>query len=336
MTLHPNTELNQLTHVGQESMAGAGDAAKEFLEQEKERLEKRRRNLEVQLKSIIDHHAASKDTLTKILNTEKDALHQKILDRRAKFKARRIASKAATKVVPNTPQRASDDPTSMERRPSQQKKNKNKNKNKKVQFHNEQAKGAWTKATEMTSHESITNIHSMMNAINLQTSMVEMTTNMLFELIGYYGHGEEQLDQKIQLFITTQVKEHGVDVPRDAEGNTLLIAAVRFHNIGAAKYIMSIGQADPSCHNNEGATALHYAAAAGDMPMITVLLKRHRDAVNFVGRRDARGLTAAAYAATNGHTNIVDELGGIGKTLLFVGYDLFFFIHLFFYSSFFT
>ena len=194
-------------------MAGAGDAAKEFLEQEKERLEKRRRNLEVQLKSIIDHHAASKDTLTKILNTEKDAMHQKILDRRAKFKARRIASKAAmfvnkkdsqdsggrtgTKVLPvkgmshNTPQRASDDPTAIDRRPSQQnKKNKKKkNKNKQVKFHNEAAKGAWMKATEMTKHESVTNIQTMMSAINLQTSMVEMTTNMLFELIGYYGKG---------------------------------------------------------------------------------------------------------------------------------------------------
>jgi len=81
---------------------------------------------------------------------------------------------------------------------------------------------------------------------------------------------------------------------------------------------MSVGQADPSCHNNNGATALHYAAAAGDMKMIKILLKRHRDSVDFIGRRDSRGLTAAAYAATNGHTNIVDELGGIGKTLLFL------------------
>ena len=45
------------------------------------------------------------------------------------------------------------------------------------------------KATEMTKHESVTNIQTMMSAINLQTSMVEMTTNMLFELIGYYGKG---------------------------------------------------------------------------------------------------------------------------------------------------
>ena len=44
-----------MANVGKESMMGAGDAAKEFLEQEKERLEKRKRNLEVQLKTIIDH-----------------------------------------------------------------------------------------------------------------------------------------------------------------------------------------------------------------------------------------------------------------------------------------
>merc|ERR1712166_1188185 len=61
------SELKSMANVGKESMMGAGDAAKEFLEQEKERLEKRKRNLEVQLKTIIDHHDASKDTLTKLL-----------------------------------------------------------------------------------------------------------------------------------------------------------------------------------------------------------------------------------------------------------------------------
>ena len=49
-----------MANVGKESMMGAGDAAKEFLEQEKERLEKRKRNLEVQLKTIIDHRKYSK------------------------------------------------------------------------------------------------------------------------------------------------------------------------------------------------------------------------------------------------------------------------------------
>ena len=49
------SELKSMANIGKESMMGAGDAAKEFLEQEKERLEKRKRNLEVQLKTIIDH-----------------------------------------------------------------------------------------------------------------------------------------------------------------------------------------------------------------------------------------------------------------------------------------
>merc|ERR1712166_214041 len=82
------SELKSMANVGKESMMGAGDAAKEFLEQEKERLEKRKRNLEVQLKTIIDHHDASKDTLTKLLMVEKDRVHQRILDRKAKKLAR--------------------------------------------------------------------------------------------------------------------------------------------------------------------------------------------------------------------------------------------------------
>jgi len=81
-------ELKSMKNVGKESMAGAGEAAKEFLANEQKRLEKRKRNLEVQLKTIIEHHDASKDTLTKMLNAKKGNVHQRVLERRARKKER--------------------------------------------------------------------------------------------------------------------------------------------------------------------------------------------------------------------------------------------------------
>jgi hypothetical protein len=81
-------ELKSMKNVGKENMAGAGEAAKEFLANEQKRLEKRKRNLEVQLKTIIEHHDASKDTLTKMLNAKKGNVHQRVLERRARKKER--------------------------------------------------------------------------------------------------------------------------------------------------------------------------------------------------------------------------------------------------------
>ena len=50
---------------------------------------------------------------------------------------------------------------------------------------------------------------------------------------------------------------------RDEDGNTMLIAAVRYSNLGAVKLILNVGEADVTLSNSKGATALHYAAAAG-------------------------------------------------------------------------
>merc|ERR1711865_855965 len=128
--------------------------AKEFLEQEKERLEKRKRNLEAQLKTIIDHHDASKDTLTKLLMVEKDRVHQRILDRKAK-KLARTANFAKT-------------------------------------------------AAELTGRTSVTHVNSMMQAIHLQQEAVEMTAELLFDMLGYYGaEGEHNVfDEQIQTFMS--------------------------------------------------------------------------------------------------------------------------------------
>ena len=59
------------------------------------------------------------------------------------------------------------------------------------------------------------------------------------------------------------------------EGNTLLIAAVRYKNVEATRLLLNVGHSEPSCHNKKGNTALHYAAASGNVQIVNLLLKKN-------------------------------------------------------------
>ena len=261
--------------------------------------------VEVQLKTIIDHHDASKSTLTTMLKNKKDKVHQAVMERRAKAAMRKrehgksprnknINKSNNTHVVPAATD--IEEGRAVERRVS----------------------GAWQKAKALTTHTSVTHVGSMMQAIQLQAQTVEMTTEVLFEMLGYYGEGEKLVDQKIEAFI----QEHtggkgggGIDVPRDAHGNTLLVAAVRFQNTKAVQLLLDKGGADPTSSNHNGQTALHYAGASGNLPIVNMLI--HEMSLNeqreqqFVQAQDVNGHTAASYAASNGHLPLVEVLGGL-------------------------
>merc|ERR1712166_801620 len=313
------SELKSMANVGKESMMGAGDAAKEFLEQEKERLEKRKRNLEVQLKTIIDHHDASKDTLTKLLMVEKDRVHQRILDRKAKKLARTAnfaktqgGSGVRTKIKPvimNTPQHTRHSAP------------ENAQKNSSRRHSHIDLQNGWKKAAELTGRTSVTHVNSMMQAIHLQQEAVEMTAELLFDMLGYYGaQGEHNVfDEQIQTFMSEHSSNHGIDVPRDEQGNTLLIAAVRYKNVAATRLLLNVGHSEPSCHNKKGNTALHYAAASGNVQIVNLLLQKNlktTTATNntYMQTKDQHGVTAAGYAARNGHVALIDLLGGLNGT----------------------
>merc|ERR1711865_693375 len=318
------SELKSMANVGKESMMGAGDAAKEFLEQEKERLEKRKRNLEVQLKTIIDHHDASKDTLTKLLMVEKDRVHQRILDRKAKKLARtanfaktvgtvgsqgRGGARTKIKPVMNTPQHT--------RHSAPENLQKNSRRHSHIDLQN-----GWKKAAELTGRTSVTHVNSMMQAIHLQQEAVEMTAELLFDMLGYYGaEGEHNVfDEQIQTFMSEHSSNHGIDVPRDFEGNTLLIAAVRYKNVAATRLLLNVGHSEPSCHNKKGNTALHYAAASGNVQIVNLLLQKNLNTTTatnnttYMQTKDQHGVTAAGYAARNGHVALIDLLGGLNGT----------------------
>ena len=82
-------ELNNLANVSTESTTGISKEAQEFLLEEKERLARRKQNLEVQLKSILESHNSQKDHFNRMIQNEKDRVHERLLKRRAKAEARR-------------------------------------------------------------------------------------------------------------------------------------------------------------------------------------------------------------------------------------------------------
>ena len=152
----------------------------------------------------------------------------------------------------------------------------------------------------------------MMEAIQLHAQNVETTAEVLFELLGYYGQGEATVDAQVTKFVQEHTRNHGIDVARDNEGNTLLIAAVRFQNVQAVDLLLG-GDADPTVPNAKDATALHYAAASGNGQIVALLLggSAGGEQAAFVGMRDNTGHTAASYAAQNGHAALIERLGGL-------------------------
>ena len=152
----------------------------------------------------------------------------------------------------------------------------------------------------------------MMEAIQLHAQNVETTAEVLFELLGYYGQGEATVDAQVTKFVQEHTRNHGIDVARDNEGNTLLIAAVRFQNVQAVDLLLG-GDADPTLPNAKDATALHYAAASGNGQIVALLLGGGAggEQAAFVGMRDNTGHTAASYAAQNGHAALIERLGGL-------------------------
>ena len=159
----------------------------------------------------------------------------------------------------------------------------------------------------------------MMEAIQLHAQNVETTAEVLFELLGYYGQGETTVDAQVTKYVQEHTSNHGIDVARDNEGNTLLIAAARFQNVKAVGLLLG-GDADPTVANAKAATALHYAAASGNGEIVQLLLGRGgrgessggaSEKAAFVGMRDNTGHTAASYAAQNGHAALIEQLGGL-------------------------
>ena len=168
--------------------------------------------------------------------------------------------------------------------------------------------------------------------VQLEEATVGAKNKTLFQLLGYYKMGDSGVDQNIEKYILEQSGQ-GIDVPRDDSGSTLLIASARVGNCHVAKLLLE-HKANITCVNQDQATCLHYAAYDGNSEMVHVVLKHHHHHHKhhhnqqtleaekatrketeaeayalFLNMVDIRGNTAASYAAIQGHTELAQKLG---------------------------
>jgi ankyrin repeat protein len=104
--------------------------------------------------------------------------------------------------------------------------------------------------------------------------------------------------------------EAGADVNQvDVYGWTPLMRAIYEGRASAAKALLAVPALKVNAQNEYGATALHYAAAAGNAALVRLLLKRGAD----VRMRDTAGHTPAMRAVENGYAELAAVLKSPGK-----------------------
>jgi ankyrin repeat protein len=91
---------------------------------------------------------------------------------------------------------------------------------------------------------------------------------------------------------------------RDAYGWTPLMRAVDRRRIEFVRLLLENPGADLSVRQEDGATALHIAAATGDLGMVRLLVTGGADRSS----EDRNGNTAATIARSAGHTSIAEYL----------------------------
>jgi ankyrin repeat protein len=88
---------------------------------------------------------------------------------------------------------------------------------------------------------------------------------------------------------------------QDANGDTVLIHAVRMKNADVIESVLSFDVMNINVQNNNGDTALIEAARGGDAAIVTMLLEACADA----GILNNQGQTALDVALAQGHNNVV-------------------------------
>lgn len=92
-------------------------------------------------------------------------------------------------------------------------------------------------------------------------------------------------------------------------GQTMLIMAARFDNLMLANYLISAG-VDNNHRDDDGKTALMYAAAQGNIPLVSLLIENDKKIDVTLQAYD--GHTALTLATQGGHTEVVEKLIATG------------------------
>ena len=159
---------------------------------------------------------------------------------------------------------------------------------------------------QQSNASTVMHLQDRQKQVHLEAATLEAKNDTIFKMLAYYGVGDVSIDESIEKYVVEH-RDDGIDLPRDEVGSTLLVAAVRTGNTKCATMLLKSG-ADVTLKNSEEATALHYAAFSGNRVMVDMLL-RSNDSVHFLNAKDGRGNTAAAYAVLIGKQDLAKRLG---------------------------
>lgn len=102
------------------------------------------------------------------------------------------------------------------------------------------------------------------------------------------------------------------DAAKTARRTEALIGAIEGEHLDIVKYLCERGGAGIEMLETKDTTALHTAAAIGNVPIVEYLLTTQHASVR---ARNAAGLTPLLYAATAGHAHVVDVLLAHGASV---------------------
>jgi ankyrin repeat protein len=103
--------------------------------------------------------------------------------------------------------------------------------------------------------------------------------------------------------------ERGADVnAASKDGTTPLIAAVKVGNNEVAELLLIVEGVKPNLADEEGWTALHYAAQRGDLDCVRSLIEKKVD----VNARSKEGETPLKLASAKGHSDVEAALTAAG------------------------
>jgi predicted outer membrane repeat protein len=304
------------------SLSNGDDDTHQFLVDEKTRMERKKKQLELQMNSILEENNANVKQLELVMNARKAKAKNRLAQRLAK---RKKGNGLRTRM-------------NIERGKSKFKRLIG------VGHHGEHMNQANqnriipinSNSNAQDNASMVRNLQDEQKRIELVHASLDKKNMTIFQLLGYFKKGDASIDQSIVQYIqehgsygsaaddsasddsaSNSSDKNGIDLPRDESGSTLLVAAVRVNNLDCVSLLLQ-HKADVTKVNTEHATCLHYAACAGNSDMVNIILKANVESGNanysfdndeFVHLQDSRGNTAASYAAMNGYTEIAKKLG---------------------------
>jgi ankyrin repeat protein len=272
-----------------------------FLLSEKERMEKKKNQLELQMQSIINENKQNVQALETAMNAKKDKAKSRLAERLAK---RRNKSSVGGL-------------TQLKRGKSKFKRlagighDGERNIDGKHHHHHHHHNTSVVPIDDSRSSDmnTIMCLQDHQKRIHLEEAHLEAKNDTVFKLLAYYGTGDSNVDNSILKYIQEHASKKGdIDIPRDDSGSTLLTAAVRVGNIKCAQLLLT-NNANIATLNQDKATCLHYAAFSGNTKIVDLILKANTIGDDFINMLDSRGNTAATYAAIAGHTLLANKLG---------------------------